>query len=85
MNFSIETYKINDISVNKITGDHYWIMVYDNSNNRIITKPIEVFSAKTETINRFCIKETEQECWKFAKILNLSSATESISYSGITD
>lgn len=85
MNFSIDKYELNGFTISKIIGDHYWIMVYDNNNKTIITKPTEVFSAETQTINRFCIKDTESECWEFAKKLNLSSTTESINYSGVTN
>jgi len=73
MNFTTSKYTIGDITVNKVSiSDECWIMVYNNVNKLIITKPLKVSNFTFETIFDFCIKDTMEELMSAVKTLNLS-------------
>jgi len=77
MNFSTTTYKINDFTVNKVTIEHGWVMVYDNTEKIIITSPVEVSNSILETTHEFCVKDTEDELLDIIEQLKLSKIENS--------
>jgi len=73
MDYFITKYTINDIVVNKIIIEkECWIMVYNYLEKKIMMKPEKVNNSIFETINNFCIKDTEEEIINVIKDLGLS-------------
>lgn len=73
MDYFITKYTINDVIVNKITiKEECWLMVYNNTEKKIMMKPEKVSNSTFETINNFCIKETEEELIQIINELGLS-------------
>jgi hypothetical protein len=80
MNFSATTYQANNTIINKVHIKSGWVLVYNEFEKQITTRPIFIQDSILETANNFYIKESEEEVYNIITELGLSEkkATDTI-------